>query len=71
MSTDRERDNGRDRRPSGGKKRDAAEPRIRRRGRRVSTEPTPGYIGEPMAEQREEAGENDERLRQDKPPHWG
>lgn len=43
---------------------------IRRRGRRVSTEPTPGYTGEPPQEQHQ-SSENDERLRQDVPPHWG
>ena len=43
---------------------------IRRRGRRVSTEPAPGYMGEPAQEQ-QESSENDERLRQDVPPHWG
>lgn len=46
-------------------------PRIRRRGRRVTTEPSAGYIGEPPAEEHDTGGENDERLRQDKPPHWG
>lgn len=45
--------------------------RIRRRGRRVTTEASPGYIGEPLAERREESNENDERLKRDKPPHWG
>jgi len=43
---------------------------IRRRGRRVSTEPSPGYTGEPAQEQRQ-SSENDERLRGDVPPHWG
>lgn len=43
---------------------------IRRRGRRVSTEPTPGYAGEPGQEP-QQSSENDERLRQDVPPHWG
>ncbi|HIY67409.1 MAG TPA: hypothetical protein H9830_14170 [Candidatus Agrococcus pullicola] len=70
MSTDREEGTGR-RLEGDGERSGAAEPRIRRRGRRVTTEPTPGYIGEPDAEQREESDENDERLRQDKPPHWG
>lgn len=43
---------------------------IRRRGRRVSTEPPPGYTGEPPRE-RTSSNENDERLRGDVPPHWG
>jgi hypothetical protein len=43
---------------------------IRRRGRRVSTEPTPGYIGEPAREQHQ-SSENDQRLKGDVPPHWG
>ncbi|WP_456515107.1 hypothetical protein [Agrococcus sp. UYP33] len=43
---------------------------IRRRGRRVSTEPTPGYTGEPPREQ-QQSTENDAQLRQDVPPHWG
>lgn len=46
-------------------------PRIRRTGRRVRTEPTPGYIGEPAVERGSNDTENDDRLRQDKPPHWG
>ena len=43
---------------------------IRRRGRRVSTAPPPGYTGEPPAE-RKQSSENDARLRSDVPPHWG
>ncbi|WP_413316697.1 hypothetical protein AA0Z99_08650 [Agrococcus sp. 1P02AA] len=43
---------------------------IRRRGRRVSTEPPPGYTGEPSQE-RQQSSENDARLRADVPPHWG
>ena len=43
---------------------------IKRRGRRVSTEPAPGYTGEPTQEQ-QQSSENDDRLRQDVPPHWG
>ncbi|WP_347754328.1 hypothetical protein [Agrococcus sp. ProA11] len=43
---------------------------IRRRGRRVSTEPPPGYTGEPASE-RQQSSENDARLRGDVPPHWG
>ena len=43
---------------------------IRRRGRRVSTEPAPGYTGEP-AQEVQQSSENDDRLRQDVPPHWG
>lgn len=52
---------------------DGAEPAplvITRRGRRVSTEPTPGYTGEPEQEP-QQSTENDARLRQDVPPHWG
>ena len=43
---------------------------IKRRGRRVSTEPAPGYTGEPPQEP-QQSSENDERLRGDVPPHWG
>jgi hypothetical protein len=43
---------------------------IRRRGRRVTTEPPAGYTGEP-ARERQQSTENDERLRGDLPPHWG
>lgn len=43
---------------------------IRRRGRRVSTEPAPGSTDEP-AQEPQQSSENDERLRQDVPPHWG
>ncbi|SFS00844.1 hypothetical protein SAMN04487783_0491 [Agrococcus baldri] len=43
---------------------------IRRRGRRVSTEPSPGYTGEPPTE-RKQSSENDARIWGDLPPHWG
>lgn len=43
---------------------------IKRRGRRVSTVPAPGYTGEP-AQEPQQSSENDDRLRQDVPPHWG
>lgn len=43
---------------------------IKRRGRRVSTEPAHGYTGEP-AQEPQQSSENDDRLRQDVPPHWG
>lgn len=43
---------------------------IRKRGRRVSTEPAPGYTGEPPRE-RTQSSENDARLWEDLPPHWG
>lgn len=43
---------------------------IRRRGRRASTEPSPGYTGEPAAE-RTQSTENDARIWGDLPPHWG
>jgi hypothetical protein len=47
------------------------EPR-RRKHRRVTTKAVPGTDQEPQKEPpRHEGGENDERLRQDKPPHWG
>ncbi len=51
---------------------DAAHPPlvIHRRGRRVSTEPPPGYTGEPPQE-RQQSNDNDARLRADVPPHWG
>lgn len=60
----------------GGEAADAATPQpaplvIRRRGRRVSTEPSPGYTGEPPVERQERGNENDEQLRRDVPPHWG
>jgi hypothetical protein len=49
----------------------AEEPR-RRKHRRVTTKAVPGTDPEPQKEPpRHEGGENDERLRQDKPPHWG
>ncbi len=43
---------------------------VRRRGRRVSTGPVDGASAEPAPEPRQST-ENDERLRGDKPPHWG
>lgn len=43
---------------------------VRRRGRRVSTEPVDGATAEPAPEPRQTT-ENDDRLRGDKPPHWG
>lgn len=43
---------------------------IRRRGRRVTTDASPGYAGEPAIE-RSQSRENDARLREDVPPHWG
>jgi hypothetical protein len=47
------------------------EPR-RRKHRRVTTKAVPGTDPEPQKEPpRHPGGENDERLRQDKPPHWG
>lgn len=49
----------------------AAEPLVvRRRGRRVSTEPVDGATDEPAPERRQST-DNDDRLRGDKPPHWG
>ncbi len=60
---------------SAGAEAEAAQPApeplvIKRRGRRVSTEPAPGYTGEP-AQEPQQSSENDDRLRQDVPPHWG
>jgi len=44
-------------------------PRVRRR---VTTEPVPGYDPSGVPEPpRHAEGENDERLKRDKPPHWG
>ncbi len=43
---------------------------IRKRGRRVTTQPPAGYAGEPPIE-RQQSNENDARLRGDVPPHWG
>jgi hypothetical protein len=38
----------------------------------VTTEPVPGSDPSPPKEPKRHAeGENDERLRADKPPHWG
>jgi len=49
---------------------DIPEPRRRRR-RRVSTPPPPGSDPEPLEEpDRHAEGENDARLRADKPPHY-
>jgi hypothetical protein len=42
-----------------------------KRHRRVRTDPVPGSDPEPQPEPpRHSSGENDERLRADKPPHW-
>lgn len=47
-------------------------PRTRRPNRRVRTEPVPGTDPNPAPEpRRHSSSENDERLRADKPPHWG
>lgn len=43
----------------------------RRRRRRVRTDAVPGSDPNPQPEPpRHSAGENDDRLRADKPPHW-
>ncbi len=43
-----------------------------RRRRRVTTDPVPGSDPHPQPEERRHSvGENDERLKGDKPPHWG
>jgi hypothetical protein len=40
--------------------------------RRVTTKPVPGVDPNPPSEPKRHAeGENDERLKVDKPPHWG
>ncbi len=47
-------------------------PQRRPRRRRVTTEGAPGTDPHPQREPpRHAASENDDRLRQDKPPHWG
>lgn len=44
----------------------------RRTGRRVTTEPVPGTDPNPTPEPPRSTGtENDQRLKADKPPHWG
>lgn len=49
----------------------AAEPLVvRRRGRRVSTGSAADVSREPEPE-RHQSTENDDRLRGDRPPHWG
>ena len=45
--------------------------RPERRRRRVRTDPPPGTDAQPVAEpERYDEGENDERLRGEKPPHY-
>jgi len=44
----------------------------RRAGRRVTTDPVPGTDPTPSPEpERHSSAENDARLREDVPPHWG
>ena len=44
----------------------------RRAGRRVTTDPVPGSDPAPAPEpERHGSAENDARLREDVPPHWG
>lgn len=44
---------------------------LRRRHRRVTTDPPPGSDPAPIEEpDRHDPGENDERMRGDKPPHY-
>jgi hypothetical protein len=51
---------------------DAAAGRPRGKRRRVTTEPVPGSDPNPAPEPPRGSGtENDERLKADKPPHWG
>jgi hypothetical protein len=46
-------------------------PRPRRKHRRVTTPPPPGSDPTPLEEpDRHAEGENDQRLREDKPPHY-
>ncbi|RKR75133.1 hypothetical protein [Frondihabitans australicus] len=50
----------------------AAAPEVRRRGRRVTTAPAPGTDPEPAAgDRRTDSRDNDQRLKADRPPHWG
>ncbi|GAB2985045.1 hypothetical protein GCM10027282_25740 [Frigoribacterium salinisoli] len=53
----------------------AAAPQLvvrRRAGRRVTTDPVPGTDPTPAPEpERHSSAENDARLREDVPPHWG
>jgi len=50
----------------------APTPTVRRKGRRVTTEPVPGTDPTPAPEPSRSSGtENDARLKADKPPHWG
>ncbi|ARC56084.1 hypothetical protein AS850_03215 [Frondihabitans sp. 762G35] len=47
-------------------------PVVRRRGRRVTTDPVPGTDPAPApVDRRRDSYDNDARLRADKPPHWG
>jgi hypothetical protein len=46
-------------------------PVVRRRGRRVTTDPVPGSDPAPApADRRVDSRDNDSRLKADKPPHW-
>jgi len=50
----------------------AASSQSRRKHRRVTTEPVPGTDPNPAPEPPRGTGtENDARLKQDVPPHWG
>ncbi|EPR76585.1 hypothetical protein ADILRU_1070 [Leifsonia rubra CMS 76R] len=52
--------------------RDDAQPAKGKKRRRVTTAPPEGSDPHPRAEPlRHPANENDERLKGDKPPHWG
>lgn len=43
----------------------------RRSGRRVTTDPAPGSDPNPApVDRRRDSGDNDSRLKADKPPHW-
>ncbi|GAA4672024.1 hypothetical protein [Frondihabitans cladoniiphilus] len=46
--------------------------RPRKRGRRVTTDPVPGSDPTPApVDRRVDSSDNDSRLKQDVPPHWG
>lgn len=60
------------RRECGEISRDAGVKRTVRKHRRVSTEAVPGSDPTPQSEpDRHAEDENDDRLKADKPPHWG
>ncbi|AMM20072.1 hypothetical protein AX769_07720 [Frondihabitans sp. PAMC 28766] len=49
----------------------APTPVVRKRGRRVTTDPVPGTDPAPApVDRRVDSHDNDQRLKADKPPHW-